>query len=98
MKGTTLIWFIKRRSRGISVLAKKDSTITTKDKEIANKKAQIQSILSKKNATDAELKQAKALIASLNTDIEDYKAQVEVFKRTERCINPGEGSGYAGTK
>ena len=60
--------------------AKKDSTITTKDKEIANKKAQIQSILSKKNATDAELKQAKALIASLNTDIEDYKAQVEVLK------------------
>jgi hypothetical protein len=60
--------------------AKKDSTITIKDKEIASKKAQIQSILSKKNATDAELKQARALIASLNTDIEDYKAQVEVLK------------------
>jgi hypothetical protein len=60
--------------------AKKDSTITSKDRDIANKKAQIQSILSKKNATDAELKQARALIASLNTDIEDYKAQIEVLK------------------
>ena len=60
--------------------AKKDSTITTKDREIANKKAQIQGLLSKKNATASELKQAKDLIASLNTDIEDYKAQVEVLK------------------
>ncbi len=60
--------------------AKKDSTITTKDKEIASKKAQIQSLISKKNATASELKQAKDLIASLNTDIEDYKAQVEVLK------------------
>lgn len=60
--------------------AKKDSTITTKDKEIASKKAQIQSLISKKNATASELKQAKELIASLNTDIEDYKAQVEVLK------------------
>ncbi len=60
--------------------AKKDSTITIKDKDIANKKAQIQSILKKKNATDAELKQARVLIASLNTDIEDYKVQVEVLK------------------
>lgn len=60
--------------------AKKDSTITTKDREIANKKAQIQTLLSNKNATAAELKQARALIASLNTDIEDYKAQVEVLK------------------
>ncbi len=60
--------------------AKKDSTITTKDRDIANKKSQIQSILSKSNATAAELKQAKDLIASLNTDISDYKAQVEVLK------------------
>ncbi len=60
--------------------AKKDSTITTKDKEIASKKAQIQSLLTKKNATAAELKQARELIASLNTDIEDYKTQVETLK------------------
>lgn len=60
--------------------AKKDSTITIKDKEIADKKAQIQSLLTKKNATAAELQQARTLIASLNTDIEDYKSQVEVLK------------------
>lgn len=60
--------------------AKKDSTITTKDKDIAAKKAMIQSLISKKNASAAELKQAKELIASLNTDIADYKAQVEVLK------------------
>ena len=60
--------------------AKKDSTITTKDREIAAKKAQIQTILSDKNATAAQLKQAKAMIASLNTDIEDYKTQIESLK------------------
>ncbi len=60
--------------------ARKDSTITAKDRDIANKRAQIQDLISKKNATAAELAQARALIASLNTDIEDYKAQVEVLK------------------
>ncbi len=60
--------------------AKKDSTITIKDRDIASKKAQIQALLSKKNATASELKQAKDMIASLNTDITDYKAQVETLK------------------
>lgn len=60
--------------------AKKDSTITSKDREIAEKKARIQSILTKANATKEELAQAKALIASLNTDIESYKQQIEVLK------------------
>ncbi|MBC7626512.1 hypothetical protein [Ferruginibacter sp.] len=60
--------------------AKNDSTITSKDRNIAAKKAQIQSILSKQHATAAELKQAKEMIASLNTDIADYKAQVELLK------------------
>lgn len=60
--------------------AQKDSTITARDREIAQKKAQIQSILAKKNATSAELAQAKRLIASLNADIQDYKAQIETLK------------------
>ena len=60
--------------------AKKDSTITSKDREIAEKKARIQSLLSKQNATKAELAEAKRLIASLNTDIEGYKQQIEVLK------------------
>jgi hypothetical protein len=60
--------------------AKKDSIITSKDKEIAEKRAKIQSILTKSNATKEELSEAKALIASLNTDIESYKSQVEILK------------------
>ncbi|MBC7889254.1 MAG: hypothetical protein H7Z13_15360 [Ferruginibacter sp.] len=60
--------------------AKKDSTITTKDREIAEKRSRIQSLLSKTNATQAELAEAKRLIASLNTDILDYKAQVELLR------------------
>ncbi len=60
--------------------AKKDSTITTKDRDIAEKKARIQSLLSKANATKAELAEARQLIASLNTDIQGYKEQVELLK------------------
>lgn len=60
--------------------AKKDSTISTKDKEIAQKKEWIQSLLSNAKATKAELMEAKQLIASLNTDIQGYKEQVEILK------------------
>jgi hypothetical protein len=60
--------------------AKKDSTITAKDREIADKKARIQSILAKANATKEELALAKTMIASLNSDIESYKEQVEMLK------------------
>ncbi|MEJ7588382.1 MAG: hypothetical protein WKI04_12545 [Ferruginibacter sp.] len=60
--------------------AKKDSTITTKDREIAEKKSRIQGLLSKANATTAELREAKRLIASLNADIQGYKEQVEILK------------------
>jgi hypothetical protein len=60
--------------------AKKDSTITTKDREISEKRKRIQSLLSKVNATQAELAEAKQLIASLNTDIQGYKEQIETLK------------------
>ncbi len=60
--------------------AKKDSSITAKDREIADKKSRIQSLLSNVNATKADLAEAKRLIASLNNDIEGYKAQVEQLK------------------
>lgn len=55
---------------------KKDSTITNKDREIAEKRTKIQQLLSKANATKEELAQAKSLIQSLNGDIETYKTQV----------------------
>ncbi len=55
----------------------KDSLITLRDKEIADKRAKIQQLLSKTNATQAEMAQAKSLIASLNEDIVGYKTTIE---------------------
>jgi uncharacterized protein (DUF3084 family) len=60
--------------------ARKDSTITTKDREIAEKRSRIQTLLSKANATQDELAEAKRLIGSLNTDIQGYKEQIESLK------------------
>jgi hypothetical protein len=59
---------------------KLDSTITSKDKEIAEKRQRIQTLLNKSNATAAELAEAKRLINSLNGDIEGYKNQVEILQ------------------
>lgn len=60
--------------------SKKDSTISAKDRDIEEKKARIQSLLSKVNATTAELQEARTLIASLNGDIEGYKTQIETLQ------------------
>ncbi len=59
---------------------KKDSLISAKDKEIAEKKARIQLLLSKAQASQAELAEAKRLISSLNNDLEGYKMQIEILK------------------
>ncbi|MCC7401944.1 MAG: hypothetical protein IT214_10725 [Chitinophagaceae bacterium] len=50
--------------------------LTDRQKDIANLKAQIRSILTKKNATEAELAQAKSLIAQLNDKISGLEADV----------------------
>jgi len=60
--------------------SKKDSTITAKDREIEDKKLRIQALLTKVNATAAELAEARSLIASLNGDIEGYKTQIETLQ------------------
>ncbi|HMO62777.1 MAG TPA: hypothetical protein PKC39_10620 [Ferruginibacter sp.] len=60
--------------------AKKDSVIAAKDKEIAEKRQRIQSILAKANASQEELAEAKRLIASLNADIASYQEQIELLK------------------
>ena len=60
--------------------SKKDSAITAKDREIEEKKSRIQALLTKVNATTAELAEARSLIASLNGDIEGYKTQVEILQ------------------
>jgi hypothetical protein len=58
----------------------KDSVITLRDREIAEKRIKIQQLLSKAGATQAELAQAKDLIKSLNSDIYGYKAQIETLQ------------------
>src|SRR5882757_5047115 len=58
----------------------KDSVITKRDKEIADKQAKIQSILANGNATKAQLAEARSMIASLNTNIADYKTQIETLQ------------------
>ncbi len=60
--------------------SKKDSTISAKDKDISDKKVRIQALLSKSNATQSELSEAKRLIASLNGDLEGYRTQIEVLQ------------------
>jgi len=60
--------------------SKKDSSITAKDREIEEKRTRIQALLNKSNATQAELSEARRLIASLNGDIEGYKGQIEVLQ------------------
>jgi hypothetical protein len=59
--------------------AKKDSTITVKDREIGEKRAKIQQLLSKANASAADLAEARRLIVSLRGDIEGYKEQVALL-------------------
>lgn len=49
---------------------------TALQKDIESKKAEIRSILNKKNASDAELKRAKTLIAQLNDQIGNLEAEV----------------------
>ncbi|MEI7735703.1 MAG: hypothetical protein WCI49_09555 [Ferruginibacter sp.] len=58
----------------------KDSVITKRDREIAEKRVKIQQILGNLNATKAELAQAKTLIASLNDDIVGYRTQIETLE------------------
>lgn len=60
--------------------SKLDSTITSKDRDIEEKRTRIQTLLNKSNATTAELGEAKRLIASLNGDLESYQSQIEVLQ------------------
>jgi hypothetical protein len=59
--------------------AKKDSTITSKDREIGEKRARIQQLLNKANASASDLAEARRLITSLNGDIAGYKEQVALL-------------------
>lgn len=65
--------------------AQKDSAINSKDLEIRKKQSRISLLLSKADATQAELNEARQLISALNSDIDVYKKQIAVLesKNTE---------------
>lgn len=56
---------------------KADSLLKTKDKDIEALKARVQSIINNRNATKAQLAEARRLIAQLKGNIETYTAQID---------------------
>ncbi|MBI3883559.1 MAG: hypothetical protein HY305_04910 [Sphingobacteriales bacterium] len=58
----------------------KDSTISRKDREIAETADRINSILAKNNATSHELAEARRLIKSLNKSVDSYAKQIQALK------------------
>ncbi len=73
----------------ISQNSRMDSLVKTKDKELADTKARIQSILSNKNATQAELAEARKLIEQLKTNIAGYQETIERLEG-EKLVLAGE--------
>ncbi len=68
------------KTSSANMVHSKDSVITKRDREIAKKRDRIQELLSKVNATENDLAEAKGLIASLNKDITGYRSQVETLQ------------------
>jgi DNA repair exonuclease SbcCD ATPase subunit len=56
---------------------KADSLLKTKDKDIEALQARVRSIINNKNATQAQLAEARRLIAQLKGNIETYTAQID---------------------
>ncbi len=59
---------------------KADSLLKTKDKDIEALKSRVQTILNDKNATAAQLAEARRLIAQLKGNIDTYTAEIESLK------------------
>ncbi len=68
------------KTSSANMVHSKDSIISKKDRDIAEKRNKIQQLLSKVGATQEELAQAKTLIASLNGDILGYKTKIETLQ------------------
>ena len=62
------------------------SQLSEKNKEIDKKKAEIRSILNKKNATAAELSKAKVLIGELNDNITNMEQQVAKLTQDNQSL------------
>lgn len=59
---------------------KADSLLQTKDKDIQALKSKVQAILNDKNASAAQLSEARRLIAQLKGNIDTYTAEIESLK------------------
>lgn len=64
-----------------------EGKLTEKNDEITKVKAEIRSILNKKNATTAELTRAKTLIASLNDKISSLEMDIAQLKEDNQILN-----------
>lgn len=63
-----------------------ESQLTEKNQEIARAKAEIRSILNKKNATTSELARAKSLIASLNDKISSLEMDIAQLRQENQLL------------
>ncbi len=63
-----------------------DTTISQMAQELETKKAEIQKILSKSNASKSELAQAKTLIESLRTSIQSYEQQIAQLQHANQQL------------
>jgi cell division protein FtsB len=61
--------------------AQLDQKLKGRDSEIAKTKARIKELLTKANATKADLAEAKSLIGQLNTQITGYEEQIATLKQ-----------------
>lgn len=61
--------------------AQLDKQLKDKDSEIEKTKARIKELLTKSNATKADLAEAKTLIVGLNTKISNYEEQIAALKQ-----------------
>jgi peptidoglycan hydrolase CwlO-like protein len=64
-----------------------ESKLTSSNSEIAKDKAEIRSILNKKNVTAAELHQAQGLIAQLNTKISGMEEDIARLTKDNESLN-----------
>jgi TolA-binding protein len=67
--------------------SKLDSIVKTKDQEIVNIKARIQSLVRKQNASSAELSEARNLISQLNGKIDGYMVEIERLQTENGQLN-----------
>jgi hypothetical protein len=78
---------IKRYDEIKSVNIQKDSVIIVRDQDIAKKQKRINILMSKQQATAADLAEAKSIIESLKNDINGYEQEITALKLKNSELN-----------